>query len=361
MALKIVKREGKSPCWWIRGTVKGQPVFESTRIAIAGKRPGAEVEEYRDRRERELNGPGKKTFADAAEYYLLAGGSPRFLDPIVKKLGQYRMGAIDQPLIDQLAKEIYPNCNPASLNRQFYTPFIAVWNYASTGQNAMCQTVRWRRPKAGQLQQVRKPVSYEDAVTFINACPIQAARIMFFLFWTGCRPLEAITIQCENINIKDRWAVLTDTKTGEPRGIPLHRSLIPMLEEEIKKGGVLFRNRHGKPYSISKVYSPTGRILNSGGGQIATAVKVARGATGMNITPYVGRHTVATFLDDKVPSKRKDAILGHSRDIRAHYVHLPRQDLIDAIDKLPDAAELGLRSDLFPCKIRAVNGSESKK
>jgi integrase/recombinase XerD len=353
MAIKITKRK-TSPFWQLRGTVKGQTIFEPTGIPHAGRKtPPLEVRKLRDKREQELERSGLATFETAANLYLAAGGSPRFIQPIVDKIGSVFIHQVDQALIDKTAIEIYPDCSPATRNRQFYTPFISVWSRASMGQNAMCPPVKWGRPiGTGYLQQVRKPTDYKSAVKFINACPLHAGKIMFFLFWTGCRPAEALNLECEDVDIKGRWAVLRDTKTGEPRGIPLHRCLVPMMKEEIKKGGKVFRTSKGEPYAQNKKLNKTGRIISQGGPGFATVLKDARKETGLHITPYTARHTVATYLDDKVPAKRKDAILGHSRDIAGHYVSLSRADLIEAIDKLPMPDKI--RTELYPCNRRAT-------
>jgi integrase/recombinase XerD len=358
MAISITKRKG-SPYWQFRGTVKGQEIYESSGIPHCGRKlPPLEVKKLRAKREEELGKCGRFTFGDAAELYLKVGGSPRFIAPLIGKFGDTYISAFTQTMLDLAAVELYPNCSPQTLNRQFYTPFIAVWTRASKGQNAMCPEVRWARPIGSQrLTQAKRPVSYGDAIKFINECPLHAAKIMFYLFWTGCRPLEAITLECENVDVEKRWAVLTNTKTGEPRGIPLHECLIPMLREEIKKGGRVFRTSKGEPYSENKKLNKTGRIIEQGGSQFASALKGAKTATGLHITPYTARHTVATYLDDKVASKRKDAILGHSRDIRAHYVYLAEPELIEAINKLPMPESL--RSDLFPGKIRAISEGDN--
>jgi integrase len=84
----------------------------------------------------------------------------------------------------------------------------------------------------------------------------------------------------------------------------------------------------------------------------------ARKNTGLDITPYTARHTVSTNLiwPCGVGEIVKDEILGHAgtNDMSKHYTHLPRQPLIDAINKLPWPD--GLRADLIePDKIRAMH------
>lgn len=366
MPLKLKKRKG-SPYWYLRGTVQGQPIYEPTGIPHAGReRPQPNAEAYRLKKEKELEDfavHGRSysaTFKEAAETYLQAGGSPRFLERIVEKIGDDYLKDMNQSYIDKIAREIYPNCTPESLNRQFYTPFIAVWRNASRGQNPLCQVVLWARPKMSPTRaRARKPEDYKKVVTFLNGTPLHAAKIAFFLFWTGCRPIEALTLECENVYPDKAWAVLMDTKTGIPRGIPLHKCLIPMLREEIKKGGKVFRNKFGEPYADGRKFNKAGRIITQGGGQFGTAIEMGRRKSKITtITPYTARHTVSTYLvwPGGVHTYIKDEILGHApeSEMSAHYVHLPRQPLIRAINKLPDPSKMGLRSDLILCKIRAT-------
>src|ERR1051325_5934440 len=89
MSLKIVRRAG-SPNWFIRGTCRGQAVFETT-----GADDRAAAEALRIQREAELLKQsvfGKKatvTFAEAAASYLAAGGSPRFLGKFDEAAGRW--------------------------------------------------------------------------------------------------------------------------------------------------------------------------------------------------------------------------------------------------------------------------------
>lgn len=354
MPIRATKRKN-SPYWYARGTVEGQAVYESTGIPHRGRvREPDELKKYLTRREEELKRFGNKTFAYAATVYLEAGGSPKYLGKIIDEIGHLELTHITQELLDRTAGSLYPDCTPATRNRQFYTPFIAVWSHNSVGQNSLCPPVRWKRPVGRALRQVRKPVSYEDAVKFINACSDNEAKVMFFLFWTGRRPVEAISMECEDVLLDKRWAVHRRTKTGDPIGFPIHESLVPMLEQEVKKGGKLFRNASGEPFNTGKRLNSEGRIIAQCGKYLS--LKPAK-KLGLGITPYTARHTVSTYLSKQVSSYEKDRILGHSNTISGHYVYVPDEELIQAINKLPNAEELGCKL----CNIRALSETSKGK
>lgn len=265
---------------------------------------------------------------------------------VLERIGTRPLSEISQEMLDRESILAYPACTPETRNRQFYTPFIAVWTHNSIGLNSLCPPVKWKRPVGRTLRQVRKPVDYKDAVSFINACPDYEAKIMFFLFWTGRRPIEAIDMNCEDVLIDKSWAVHRKTKTGDPIGFPLHKSLIPMLREEVKKGGKLFRNSLGRPYLDNRKTNSQGRVIKSGGRYLS--LKDAK-KLGLGITPYIARHTVSTYLSKRVTQYEKDRILGHASGISGHYVFVPDEDMIKAINVLPNAAALGCKL----CKIRA--------
>ncbi|MFZ6769770.1 tyrosine-type recombinase/integrase [Undibacterium sp. Di26W] len=372
MGLTFTKKT-RSPYWYVRGTIQGIAIFESTKIPHGGKtRPSKIAEDYRTKRADEIEVAaiyGRKhnaTFLDDAVSYLEGGGSPRFLGEfkggewtgLVGKLGPCTLRSLDQNYLNRCAAEMYPKCSAETINRQFWTPFIAVWNHGTTGNNPLCQPVKWQRPHVVKKKKPRTDVTYADVVTFINACDWHAAKILFFLFWTGCRPEEALTLLSDSVFPDQQWASLVQTKTDIPRGIPLHPCLIPLLTFEKQQAGLtktrdqhVFVSNREKPYAVRKQYNDAGRLLKQGGGHMKKAVSTACKNTGLNIVPYNARHTVSTYLvwPGAVDPRLKDEILGHAdaSDMSSYYVHLPRQPLIDAIKVLPDPRELGLRKDLW--------------
>jgi len=361
MAIKPTKRKG-SPYWYARGTHKGIQVFESTGILHAdAKRAPRIVEDYIAKLQNEIEDTAihgkahKATFADAAQNYLSQGGSPRFLEKVVMHIGHVKLKDIDQEFVNQASIEMYGHCTNSTRNRQFFTPFISVWNANTAGQNPLCRAVNWKRPsmradnKAKKIASIGKAVKYEDAWTFINAASKPLAEILFFMFYTGCRPIEAILLDERYVFLENRWGIFNDTKTEESRSFPIHECLIPMLERLCQKEGRVFHNSRGVPWPDNRLYSKSGRILSQRGGQFQTPIRSAQKKTGLMIEPYHARHTVATHLvyPGGVHEVIKNEILGHGNKgrVSSDYLHLPRQAHIDAINILPKP--VGLRKDLL--------------
>lgn len=345
MPLKLTRRPG-SAHWYIRGTVRGIAVFEST-----GTDREDAAEEIRIRRENALLDQsihGKRatiTFLEAAVSYLANGGSARFMGEedeggkwsgLIGHFGTTKLATIGQDDLDAAATALLPKAAPETRNRQCYTPFIAVWNHAV--RNKWADARSWARPRKLKGTAVRKvvkrsgtrPTTYDEAAKFVLAMSPAPAMVMTALFYTGMRPIEMFSLDADRdiIMPDQQWLVLESTKTGEPRGIPLHPFIVPMFAALVKRGGPLFRTPRGNPYPMTE----------DGGGQLKTAIIGARRRTKIaDISPYTARHTVSTQLVvNGVHEHIKDQILGHAAtSMSRHYTAVPQAPLIEAISTLP--------------------------
>jgi integrase len=340
LSLKLVKRQG-SDHWYVRGTVRKQSVFEST--GTDDKKAAQSILTKRAARLLEDSVYGKEsslTFFEAAVSYMAAGGSPRFLGEEIngkwtRLLGHFEtkiLHTITQDDLNAAAEKLYPNTQYDTRNRQCYTPFIAIWNHALPNNPR-----NWKRPKkpkgtnVKRLKPIRagtKPVSYQRASEFVLAMSPANAMVMTGLFYTGMRPIELFVLDDGMVDIVGRWITLANSKIGEPRGIPIHEFLVPLLTPLVERGGILFRSPRGTPYPVRDDIS----------GQMKTAIRGARNRSGINgISPYTARHTVSTQLViNGVHGHIKDQILGHAvDDMSRHYTNVPQAPLIDAINTLP--------------------------
>lgn len=339
--------------FYIRGTdAEGNKIFESTKTV---HRPTAEAK--RITREQELlheSVHGKKavvTFDQAAASYLKHGGDPRFLgkfneetgkfDGLTGKLSGIKLRTITQSKLDEVAEELLPNVQPDTRNRQVYTPFVAVWNHAVG--NEWADFRKWRRPKkpkGTRTFETRKkrvgsfPTTYDRAAKFVTAMSPANAIVMTILFYTGMRPIELFLMDKEQVNVPNRWMTLPSSKTGDPRGVPMHEFLVPLITALLKRqdGDRLVRTWEGEPWTV----------VEGNGGQMKKGIANARSRTGiLDISPYTARHTVSTQLViNKVHPYTKDQILGHVVDDTSHdYVDVPKEELITAINTLPTSPE----------------------
>ncbi|MEO4000283.1 site-specific integrase [Mesorhizobium sp. CAU 1732] len=332
--LKLIQRRDGG-FWWIRGTACGTAIYRSTKLTDRRLADRYRVRIVKDIEEAHARGsPTPKTFNEACKAYIEGGGSDRFLSPLKRRLGKKLLRDIAQLDLDATAKTQHPTAQPQTLNRQVYTPFIAVWNFAA--ENDWARVRKWRRPqrRRGTVSRpsLRRagtfPVDYEHAARFVATMSPGPAMLMTALFYTGMRPIELFALTASEVNLPGRWITLTNTKTGEPRGVPIHEFLLPLFDALLPRGGAVFRTPRGLPYTP----------VDAGGGGLKSAILGARRRSGIkDVAPYTGRHTCSTGLVlAGVHPHIKDQILGHAvSDMSRHYTHVPQAPLIEAIDKLP--------------------------
>jgi integrase len=164
----------------------------------------------------------------------------------------------------------------------------------------------------------------------IAAANPHLARLTIFLVLVGARLGETLKLQWVDVDLDARWAVFRNTKrNGEDRGVPLHECVVAMLRTiGPQRSGFVFLNHRGDPYA-EKI---------DGGGQIKSAWRATLKRS--EVAPmrvHDLRHTAATWmLMAGIDEYMRDEILGHaSTQMGRRYAHVPRQYLVEAIDKLP--------------------------
>ena len=337
MALSLTDRNG---IFYIRGTVLGRAVRESTKtrkrdwaVRILRRREAEIAEEV-------IEGSRPKSFNECAESYVECGGSTRFLEPLRRHLGERLLEKLVPVDLDGAAKALYPVAARATLIRQCYIPFIAVWNHAA--RQHWVEPRSWPKPRkpkgtsvvARTTRRGSVATTYDRAAEFVRWMSPAPAYVMTGLFYTGMRPIElfALDFDAGDINVDGRWIVVRSSKIGEPRGVPMHEFLVPLFSALQKRGGRVFRTYKGEPYPLND--DPDERS----GGQMQTAIDAAGRRSGIkDIVPYTARHTVSTQLVlERVDKFTKDDILGHRvTDTSSNYTHIPQAPLIEAINRLP--------------------------
>jgi integrase/recombinase XerD len=94
---------------------------------------------------------------------------------------------------------------------------------------------------------------------------------MAALFYSGLRPIELFALGAADVDLENRWLVVKSSKTGEPRGVPIHEFLVPLLRGLVDRGDPLFRTPSNVAYPI----------FDGSGGQIKTAILGARRRSGL--------------------------------------------------------------------------------
>jgi integrase len=285
--LRLVRRR-KSPNWIIRGTLRGIRVEES-----AGTANRHFAEEIRAKRESEILAQsiyGRRatcTFAEAALSYVEAGGSKRFLEPVVRHFATTPLARIDHDAIERGAHKTYPGVSNATRDRQFFTPTSAVLKHAA--KRGWCTTIIFERPKVA-----RPPIRWltlDEANRLIDACGDHLRPLVIFMIYEGARIGEALWLDWRDVNLTRRHVVFPKTKNGEARGVPLHDRVVATLANLPHREGEVFRRPDGLPYERPKRADDM-----SAGSRIKKAFAGACQRSGIeDFSPHGCRHTWATW------------------------------------------------------------------
>jgi integrase len=219
--LKVV-RHPKSPYWYIRGTVAGEGIFESTETldwdqaeAFRIKREG----ETWDRRKLGIETREPVSFAAAATAYMEKTGKTRFVGRLVEHFKLRPISLIGQDEIDKAAIAICQNTGPATRARHVYTPVLAILNNAADAELPGSRRLRVKKPKIPLVPIEWGTDDYLDRL--LIHCGPNLAAIVNFMTETGARVSEAIRLRAHDLKKVEGFAYLGKTKNGKPRLIPL--------------------------------------------------------------------------------------------------------------------------------------------
>lgn len=300
MPLKLTRRHG-SPYWYIRGSIRGIRVDESTGVVeqeraeeVLIRRSGAVLTQS-------IHGDSAvRTFADAAVSYQEAAGSDPRLTPILKHFGGKRLLAhIGQAEIEEAAKKLCPHGSPATVNRKVYTPISAVLHHAA--RKKWCAKPVIARPKGHDKERVRW-ITYEEAERLIAAAAPHIRPLVVFLLSTGARLSEALYLEWADVDLSRAHVVFRPTeergiKGDEARGVPLpSRAVAELANLPWDRNGMVFRRPAGKIRKSGRVWLPYETREGEGGGQVKTAwAGMLKRAGVSDFTPHDCRHTWATW------------------------------------------------------------------
>lgn len=352
MPLKL-KRRGA--VWYVRGTVAGQSIYEST-----GTAERARADAFRAKREKELwdrsvfGERATVTFAEAVTSYLvynpLSANDRRRVDRLHDHFGMKPLREINQVSIDLAIPRLLPNTQtPDSIIRSVITPMTAILRHAAA--RGWCDLPTFERPeKPKQTTEFLRP---SEAVAFLQAAPEHLWRIALFILCTGARVSEALEMDWTDVHLSDRFVILRDTKNGRDRKAVLPDAALVMLANLPERTGKVLRRPDGAPYADRD---------RAGGGQIKTVWGTTCEVTGLVsavlpgdelpatresgprsairykpfITPHDLRHTWATWFY----ALTKDLLLlktegdWSSVDMVERYAHLMQSELAGEVHRV---------------------------
>lgn len=220
------------------------------------------------------------TFARAVTNYITSGGDARFLTKeLLLRIGTMQCTDIDESTVVDCATALYPNATAATLNRQIYTPIIAVLRQAA--RSGACPRPDFKRPTGHDaIREVKVPdLAWFRAVLPLLSPPRRAA--LLFMTLHGRRTKDALTRTPADYNPERGTLTIGKSKEGHPIMIELAEPVMRAIESyDWKKGPWLFQC----PYTSRRTFARA----------IESACKKAK-------QPYfaphaIGRHSFATRM-----------------------------------------------------------------
>lgn len=331
--LKLVRRPD-SPHWQIRGTLRGVRVRESSETDSRSHAEAILARRQQEILDRSTFGERHTaTFAEAVNLYLDLGGDARYLAPLVERWGTWRLAAIAPLEIARAGRELYPGRKTATLDRQLYTPVIAILNTAAQAQ--LCPAPAIKRPK---VERAKVQPSDDDTIDAIlaatgkleykpgsrGAARRDAARarlrgLVLMMTLTGCRISEAVSVEPRDVRLDaaEPDVLFRDTKNGDARRAVLPPELVEALRALPPSAGAKllgYASRHSAAQAIERAAAAAG--------------------VGRVSAHQVGRHTFAARLLDSGATLKATQEAGGWRDIgivSRTYGHLERSRVDAAV------------------------------
>lgn len=294
--------------YWVRGRVEYNsiPISDYYRCSTgASSEAGAQkwIAEETDRVvRRHLLGKERAekeelTFSAAVFLY---GEKPKeavYLIPIVEALGDRLVSSITPNEVRELAPKLYPNASTDTWVRQVITPIKAVINNAHG--HGRCAAIRIAgyskqdriaqdRKRAKDSRVKRVPFTLEWVQAFVRAADPHNAALVEFIFETGARIDQAVSVVPSNVDIPGRQVWLKAQKGHEAQWVAISEAMAERLSKLPPKRP---QNRKTGEYLEPRVFG-----YATGSGTRKSWARICKKASIKLLTPHAGRHGFYTHL-----------------------------------------------------------------
>lgn len=262
MSLKLVKGPKGSPNYYLRGSIRGQSVYETTGTDNHQAAEDIRIKKEAQLLQRSIHGEeaAEHTFAEAALSYLENGGEARFLGVydqatgkwslLLGELGRLPIKSIGQDQVNRACTKLYGSCKNSTKKRHCYIPVVAVLHHAESLGWIVAPKIR--HPKVDPV--VTTYSSLERTAALLPHCCDQLRLFIVMTAYTGARLSEALWVDWDrDIELQRRKITFQRTKTGKKRVVEIHEDLFYELSK------VPHEDRHGRVFRWTRkqsVYVP---------------------------------------------------------------------------------------------------------
>jgi integrase len=317
MALKLIPpRPGKTPFWYIRGTLYGRLYDASTKETDKAAARGCKERLEIKLREQKDAKYAPATFATAADMYIKyrqpRDADKKFIAKLVAAIGPELLINIKQHMLIETANFLLPNGAPETKNRQVLTAASSILHYAA--QNDLCPYIQVKKFKESTPEP--RALTKEQALVIIAAAEGRMKMLLMFLFYQGWRISDALRLTWGDVDMAGRQVRYHVSKTDERCVMPLHPKVMAALEEIGIGVGRLF------PWQNKSNLYRALRTLNK--------------KTGFHFTPHMARHSFATWLINQGASSAEIMEAGRWKDHKSvmRYAKIDQARVRSVIGKL---------------------------
>lgn len=234
---KGIYRRPDSRFWWIDAVLpNGERIRQSARTDRREEAEALLAKLKLDTfREAHLGIKRKRLWQEAVVRYLTLKASLRSIEDvrrILRKLDPYlgtlTLGEINGDVVWGIVQDQLKKGNkPATVNR--YLAVVRCVLRIARDEWQWIDSMPKIRLMPGEVERDRW-LTREEASRLIAACPPHLAALVRFALATGCRASEITGLEWNRVDLQRRTAWLNQTKNGTPRGVPLNRDAVAVLE-----------------------------------------------------------------------------------------------------------------------------------
>ena len=249
-----IYRRTDSRCWWIATTLpNGERIRQSTGTedrreaeAVLAK---LKVEAFR---ELHLGIKPERSWKEAVVRYLVSKQHLRsFVDVqlICRKLdpylGELKLHQVNGDVIWNITQaELKRGIRPATVNLRL----AVIRNLLRIARDEWQWIDGVPRVRLLPVNNARdRWLTPQEADRLVAVSPPHLQALIRFALATGCRAREITGLEWDRVDLKRRTAWLNQTKNGTPRGVPLNRDAVDVLEAEREKHPVFCFTYRGEP------------------------------------------------------------------------------------------------------------------
>jgi integrase len=234
-----IHRRGDSPFWWIDVVLpSGRRIRQSSRTKDRQEAEALVAKlKHEAFRESQFGIRPKRTWQEAVVRYLSYKASLRDVEKqrrlclkLDRYLGQLQLDDINGDVIWKICEgERKKGNKPATINRclALVRSILRMAHFDWQWTDRIPKV----RLLPGEVERDRW-LSREEADRLLMFCPPHLAAIVRFGLATGCRAREITGLEWSRVDLTRSTAWLDHTKNGTPRGVPLNRDAVNVLEGE---------------------------------------------------------------------------------------------------------------------------------